>query len=147
MKKTTAVKKDKKLGVELYEQLKSETSPILDEWKMMCEVLKAKSVEDRISRENLNNFMKKNKPKGNPIKAEGTPVYAVMKVAVFPKGTGLYSDQLTEVEFIDEGGNGYIQIIQEDRFININFEEWPALRSAIELTLNGADKFLPNDAF
>ena len=89
----------------------------------------------------------RNKPQSNRIKPEGPSVFAVMKVAVFPKNTGLYSDKLIEVEFIDEGGDGYIRITQEDRFIEINFEEWPALRSAIEIISNGSDKFLLNDPF
>jgi hypothetical protein len=83
------------------------------------------------------NFMKKNKPKNNTIKSEETtiepPVYAVMKVAVFPRGTGLYSEYLTEVEFVDEGGDGYIQITQENRFIKLDLDEWPVLQAAVEV--------------
>lgn len=72
----------------------------------------------------------------------GDPVNAVLKVAVFPNGEGLYSKELTEVELIDEGVDRYVRITQEGNgFIEINFSEWPAICRAFEAISAGVGKF------
>jgi hypothetical protein len=71
----------------------------------------------------------------------GDPVNAVLKVAIFPNGEGFYSKELTEVELIDEGLERYVRITQEGNgFIEINFNEWPAICSAFEAISEGVGK-------
>lgn len=61
---------------------------------------------------------------------------AVTHVVVFDKKKALYGDCTTEVKLVHDGTDSWVKILQEGNgFIEINFDEWPALQAAVELII------------
>jgi hypothetical protein len=59
----------------------------------------------------------------------------ITKLAVGPAGEQLFSEMVTTVEIVDEAAGEFVEVEQHGGHgigkIQINPEEWPALRSAI----------------
>ena len=59
-----------------------------------------------------------------------------MSLLVIPEGEPSFSEQGTEVRIVDEAGGEYVEVEQSGHAslgkIQINPEEWPALREAID---------------
>lgn len=60
----------------------------------------------------------------------------VTKLVVLPVGQATYSEMATEIEICDEDAGEFVEVAQYGRIdigkIQINPEEWPALRDAID---------------
>lgn len=60
----------------------------------------------------------------------------VTKPVVLPVGHATYSEMATEIEICDEAAGEFVEVTQHGRVdigkIQINPEEWPALRAAID---------------
>lgn len=61
----------------------------------------------------------------------------VTRLAVLPSGEKLFSETCTEVRITDEAGGEFVEVTQdkgslENGMIQINSDEWPSLRDAID---------------
>lgn len=61
----------------------------------------------------------------------------VTRLAVLPAGEKLFSETCTEVRITDESGGEFVEVTQdkgslENGMIQINSDEWPSLRDAID---------------
>lgn len=54
------------------------------------------------------------------------------QVTVAPKGDPIFSEQASHVRIVDEAGGEFVEVVQEQGTIQIDPEEWPHLRAAIE---------------
>ena len=62
-----------------------------------------------------------------------------LKIAVIPKGEKIFSNQVTQVEIVDEAAGEYVEVSQcsdnYDGRIAICKDEWPAISAAIDKML------------
>jgi hypothetical protein len=62
-----------------------------------------------------------------------------LKIAVIPKGEKIFSNQVTQVEIVDEAAGEYVEVSQcndnNDGRIAICKDEWPAISAAIDKML------------
>jgi len=64
----------------------------------------------------------------------------ITKVVVLPEGKSIFCEMATEIEIIDEAAGEFLRLTQcrekgERQVIEINHEEWPTLKKAIEKML------------
>ena len=68
----------------------------------------------------------------------------VAKLVVLPVGQATYSEMATEIEICDEAAGEFVEVAQHGRVdigkIQINPEEWPSLREAIDRMIKACRK-------
>jgi hypothetical protein len=76
----------------------------------------------------------------------------IMQLAILPRNQRIFSEQCTTIAIMDEGDGEFLELVQQsgsfgvkEQTIQINPEEWPRLKDAIEWMMVEIHDNEPND--
>lgn len=56
----------------------------------------------------------------------------ITQLTVAPIGAPIFDERATKIEIADEAGGEFIELVQDDRRIRLDSDEWPVVRSAVD---------------